>query len=126
MNSPYPFLSGTAIAVSSRPLLRDQLQLSEDYCMNFRSLTTRFLIVISALCAFAFAGDENSFYFTIASNRIYTPGDPETAVEFNGNAVGKGTIYLRAFRIKDPVEFFQAQADPHAPTLRSLSSPNTF
>ncbi|MEO5930021.1 MAG: MG2 domain-containing protein [Candidatus Kapaibacterium sp.] len=94
--------------------------------MNFRSFTTRILIVISALCAFAFAGDDNSFYFSISSNKIYTPGDPETAIEFNGNAVGKGTIYLRAFKINDPGEFFQAQADPHSPTLRALSQPNTF
>jgi|GEM_PF-271271 len=94
--------------------------------MNLRSLTTRLLIVVSAFCAFAFAGDDASFNIMISSSRIYAPGDPETSVEYSGNALGSGTIYLRAFRIPDPVDFFLAQKDPHAPTLTALTPPNTF
>src|SRR5690349_20312713 len=94
--------------------------------MNLRSVATRLLIICSIALAFAFAGDDEAFYFSLSADQIFFPGAAETAVEFSGNAVGRQTVYMRAFRIPDPVEFFLAQKDPHSPTLQSLTPPNTF
>ncbi len=94
--------------------------------MLLRSLATRAMIVCSILCAFAFNGDDTSFYFTLSSDRIYFPGSSEIAVTFSGNGAGATKIYLRAFKVNDPVDFFLAQKDPHSPTLTALTPPNTF
>ncbi len=94
--------------------------------MILRSLVTRLAIIGSILCAFAFAGDDDAFYFSLSSEQIYYPGSPETAIQFSGNGVGGAKVYMRAFRINDPVEFFLAQKDPHAPSLLAMKEANTF
>ncbi len=94
--------------------------------MRLTSLSTKILILLSTLVAFAFDGDDDTFYFSLSSNKIYAPGDPETAVEFGGNGVGSTVVKFRAFRVSDPVAFFLQQKDPHSPTLTSLTPPNTF
>lgn len=94
--------------------------------MMLRSFVTRLAIVCSALLAFAFNGDDSSFSFTLSVDQIFFPGNPETAVQFSGNNVGSARVYMRAFRIDDPVEFFLAQKDPHAPELLGQRAPNTF
>jgi len=94
--------------------------------MLLRSLATRLLIIGSILCAFAFNGDDNSYYFSLSSAKIYYPGSPDVTVDLSGNGLGASKIYLRAFRVSDPVDFFLAQRDPHSPTLKALDPPNTF
>ncbi|HVZ38317.1 MAG TPA: MG2 domain-containing protein [Candidatus Kapabacteria bacterium] len=94
--------------------------------MNLRSFATRSFIILAAMMAFAFDGDDNSFSFSLSVEQIFYPGAAETAVNFGGNAVGKVKVYMRAFRIPDPVDFFMNQKDPHAPSLASLNPPNTF
>ena len=94
--------------------------------MKLTSLATRLLVVFASLTALAFSGDNESFHFSLSSNRIFAPGDPEIAVEISGNQIGGTTVKFRAFRISDPVEFFLAQKDPHSPSLLALVPPNTF
>ncbi len=94
--------------------------------MLLRSFATRIIILCSILCAFAFNGDDAAFYFNISSSRIYFPGASDMAVEFSGNGAGGTRVYLRAFKVNNPVDFFLAQKDPHSPTLTALDPPNTF
>lgn len=94
--------------------------------MKLRSLSTRILVVLTVLSALAFNGDATTFYFSVSSGEIFAPGDPGTSIEYSGNNVGATTLYLRAFRIDNPVEFFEAQTDPHSPSLLALDPPNTF
>lgn len=94
--------------------------------MKLTTLPSRIILLLSALAAFAFSGDNDSFQFYISSNRIYAPGDPETAIELSGNDIGGAAVKFRAFRITNPVEFFLAQKDPHSPSLLAMTPPNTF
>jgi len=94
--------------------------------MHLRSHSTRLLILATVLTALAFNGDENSYSFSLSSQRIFTPGASDIGVELSGNGVGNADVQLRAYRITDPVEFFLRQRDPHNPTLLAPAPPNTF
>jgi uncharacterized protein YfaS (alpha-2-macroglobulin family) len=94
--------------------------------MKLRSPATRLFLILSVLVAFAYSGDDDNFSFQLSSDRIFSPGDPEAAVEVSGNAIGTTALQLRAYRIDDPVEFMLAQKDPHSPTLEIKKEANTF
>ena len=83
--------------------------------MKFKSFSTKLIILLAAVAAFAFEGDDNPIEFYLSTNRIYAPGDEGIGVEFSGRVDPRATVAFRAFRIEDPVGFFLAQQNPHSP-----------
>src|ERR1041384_8115879 len=83
--------------------------------MKFKSFSTKLIILLAAVAAFAFEGDDNPIEFYLSTNRIYAPGDAGIGVEFSGRVDPRATVAFRAFRIEDPVGFFLAQQNPHSP-----------
>src|SRR5262249_22457942 len=89
---------------------------------SFQTLTTILLLVITALVAVAFDRDDDSLEFSLSSNRIYTPGDSGVAVNSSGRVGRRSTVQMRVYKIADPVKFFMAQQNPHAPGYESDSA----
>ncbi len=94
--------------------------------MKFNPLLTKILIILSAMAAFAFNGDDNPVEFYLSTNRIYSPGDQGISVDFGGRIDRQRTLELQAFRILDPVQFFLAQQNPHSPGSSSAEGKDPF
>ncbi len=94
--------------------------------MKFNSLVTKLFILLSAMVAFAFNGDDKPVEFYLSSNRIYSPGDQGIAVDFGGQISRRTALELRAYRILDPVRFFLAQKNPHSPGSSSEEGASPF
>ncbi|MBS1912435.1 MAG: hypothetical protein JST22_10655 [Bacteroidetes bacterium] len=83
--------------------------------ISIKSISTLLVTLMAALAAIGFDRDDNSFEFYLSSNRIYSPGDKDVSVGFSGRVDRHTTISMHTYRIADPVAFFVAQANPHAP-----------
>jgi len=66
------------------------------------------LALMLVLAPFAFAQ-----YFSLETPKIYSPGE-KAIINLSSQQVG-GSIFFRAYKIEDPMKFFQRQSDPHSP-----------
>ncbi len=52
-------------------------------------------------------------YFSLETPKIYSPGE-KAVVNLSSQGVS-GSIFFRAYKIENPMNFFQRQSDPHSP-----------
>ncbi len=93
--------------------------------LSFKTITTAILLVMAAIAAVAFDRDDDPLEFSLSTYRIYTPGDSGVAVNFSGRVGRRATVQMRAYKVADPVKFFMAQRNPHAPGYANDSSGST-
>jgi hypothetical protein len=79
----------------------------------------------SALLLIAFASSAMAQYFSLETPKIYSPGE-KVVVNLSSHGVA-GSIFFRAYKIENPMTFFQRQSDPHSPQqLLSVREANTI
>jgi len=66
------------------------------------------ILLLSGLTQFAHAQ-----YFSLETPKIYSPGE-KVVINLSSQQV-VGSIFFRAYKIENPVNFFQRQSDPHSP-----------
>ena len=86
-----------------------------------------FKISILFLFVFLFLGqfrDSSNFSFYLSSSKIYSTNElPKIQVETYNYS---GTIKFRAYRINNPIEYFENLNNPHYPDIKNLNTSNTF
>ena len=81
--------------------------------------------VVSALILFLgqFRDSEN-FSFYLSSSKIYSTNEqPKIQVETYNYS---GPIKFRAYKISNPVEYFENLKDPHNPDIKNLNTSSTY
>jgi hypothetical protein len=64
-------------------------------------------------------------YFSLETPKIYSPGE-KIVVNLSSQGAA-GSIFFRAYKIEDPMTFFQRQSDPHSPQqLLNVREANTI
>ncbi|MDZ7288963.1 MAG: MG2 domain-containing protein [candidate division KSB1 bacterium] len=64
-------------------------------------------------------------YFSLETPKIYSPGE-KVVVNLSSQGIA-GSIFFRAYKIENPMAFFQRQSDPHSPQqLLSVREANTI
>lgn len=87
--------------------------------MNLKHFLAKFFIILTAMSALAFNGDNEDVEFHLSTNRIYSPGDQGITVDFSGRVSRRATLKLQVFRMEDPVKFFLTRKNPHSPGTSS-------
>ncbi|MDZ7360518.1 MAG: MG2 domain-containing protein [candidate division KSB1 bacterium] len=73
-------------------------------------------LVFCALCILLLPGlvpIAQAQYFSLETPKIYSPGE-KVVVNLSSQGVS-GSIFFRAYKIENPMAFFQRQSDPHSP-----------
>jgi len=79
----------------------------------------------SVLMLVFFASSASAQYFSLETPKIYSPGE-KAIVNLSSQEV-EGSIFFRAYKIENPLAFFQRQSDPHSPQqLLSVREANTI
>lgn len=84
------------------------------------------ILLATVVLAFVFGGasagiDAN---FSLSCPKLFQPDDATIVNVESYNF--EGTIHFRAYKVEDPVAFFEQQRDVHSPDIRSLRTTNVF
>ena len=85
--------------------------------MKHISFSTWILLFCSAFLALAFGEEgDDDFQFYLNTYRMFSPGE-SVSINMAGRFKKRTQVAMEAYRIKDPVEFFREQSNPHSPGL---------
>jgi uncharacterized protein YfaS (alpha-2-macroglobulin family) len=81
------------------------------------------LFVFTVLFLVSFQ-DSDNFSFYLSSSKIYSSNEePSIQVETYSYS---GWIKFRAYKIDNPIEYFESLPDPHAPDIKNINTGTTF